>query len=99
MYAVRIEEQQGYGYQFWRCRNNGFAMYGMGGQLAICLPDFDFILATNADNEDTQQHTQRIFGPVDRNIPVSEGRRALLKKTGHQEKNLRTGFQNLRLKW
>jgi len=56
-----IEEQQGYGYQFWRCRNNGFAMYGMGGQLAICLPDYDFILATIADNQGIPNGIQGIY--------------------------------------
>ncbi len=45
------EERFGYGYQFWRMRHNGFAMYGMGGQLAICLPDYDFILCTTADTQ------------------------------------------------
>lgn len=56
-----IEEQQGYGYQFWRCRNNGFAMYGMGGQLAICLPDYDFILTTIADNQGIPNGIQGVY--------------------------------------
>lgn len=43
------EEKQGYGMQFWRTRNNGFMFYGLGGQLALCLPDKDFILVTTAD--------------------------------------------------
>lgn len=41
----------GYGYQIWRVEQNGFAMVGMGDQLAICLPDRDFIAITNCDNE------------------------------------------------
>ena len=45
------ERQFGYGYQIWRTRNNGFAMIGMGGQYAICLPDKDFILITIADTQ------------------------------------------------
>lgn len=43
------EMQFGYGYQFWRTRHQGFACVGMGGQLAICLPEQDFILVTTAD--------------------------------------------------
>lgn len=43
------DEMQGYGMQFWRTRNNGFMLYGMGGQLALCLPEKDFILVTTAD--------------------------------------------------
>lgn len=56
-----IEEQQGYGYQFWRCRKNGFALYGMGGQLAICLPEHDFMLATIADNQGDPYGVQGIY--------------------------------------
>ena len=41
----------GYGYQIWRVEQNGFAMVGMGDQLAICLPDRNFIAVTNCDNE------------------------------------------------
>ena len=41
----------GYGYQIWRVEQNGFAMVGMGDQLAICLPDRDFIAVINSDNE------------------------------------------------
>jgi len=63
-----IEEQQGYGYQFWRCRNNGFAMYGMGGQLAICLPDYNFILTTIADNQGIPNGVQGIYTALWNNI-------------------------------
>lgn len=51
--GANIEEKQGYGYQFWRTRYNGFAMYGMGGQIAACFPDKDLLLVTTAD---TQEH-------------------------------------------
>lgn len=44
-----IYEQQGYGYQFWRVPNNGYAMFGMGGQLAACFPDEDLLFVTTAD--------------------------------------------------
>lgn len=46
------EEQQGYGYQFWRIRG-GFAMYGMGGQYVLFYPDSDLVLVVTAD---TQYH-------------------------------------------
>ncbi len=52
-----LEERQGYGYQFWRIRNNGFACYGMGGQLAVCLPEQALILVTTADTIGTQAAT------------------------------------------
>lgn len=41
----------GYGYQIWRTRHNGFAMIGMGGQYALCLPDKDIMLLTIADTQ------------------------------------------------
>lgn len=56
-----IEERQGYGYQIWRLTHNGFACYGMGGQLAICLPDYDLLLATTADTQGLQGGNQTIY--------------------------------------
>ncbi len=56
-----IEEMQGYGYQFWRIRNNGFMIYGMAGQLAVCLPDKNMILVTTADTTDRKDGMQLIF--------------------------------------
>ena len=48
-----IESSYGYGYQFWRLRGRGFAMYGMGSQYALCLPDLDTVLITTADTQGT----------------------------------------------
>ena len=45
------EFQFGYGYQFWCLRDGGFACYGMGGQLALCLPDKNLLMITTADNQ------------------------------------------------
>ena len=45
------EMQFGYGYQIWRTRNNGFAMYGMGSQLSVCVPDKDLVFITTADTQ------------------------------------------------
>ena len=41
----------GYGYQIWLTRNNGFAFLGMGGQLGVIIPDRDFIFACNSDTQ------------------------------------------------
>ncbi|MDE5679793.1 MAG: beta-lactamase family protein, partial [Lachnospiraceae bacterium] len=46
-----ISERQGYGYQIWRTCHNGFVCYGMGGQLALCLPKQDMIMVTTADTQ------------------------------------------------
>lgn len=36
-----LEELQGYGYQIWMTRHNGYVLFGMGGQLALYVPDKD----------------------------------------------------------
>lgn len=41
-----LEEQFGYGYQTWINRYQGFTFYGMGGQLAVCFPEKEFMLVT-----------------------------------------------------
>ena len=51
----------GYGYQFWMTDHNGFALYGMGGQLAICLPKEDLILVTTADTLENPGGIDLIF--------------------------------------
>ena len=56
-----LEEMQGYGYQFWRTSHNGYAMYGMGGQLAIYVPDKDIILITTADAQGRKGGVQLIY--------------------------------------
>ena len=42
------EERHGYGYQFWRMRK-GFSMYGLGGQMGICLPEQQLSLCTTGN--------------------------------------------------
>jgi CubicO group peptidase (beta-lactamase class C family) len=56
-----IEERQGYGYQIWLTRNNGFCLYGMGGQLALYAPDKDIFMVTTADTQGRQDGIQAIY--------------------------------------
>ena len=42
---------QGYGYQIWHTRGNGFAFFGMGGQYTIYRPDKDITLVCTGDNQ------------------------------------------------
>lgn len=51
----------GYGYLFWRTKNNSFFFNGMGCQLAICMPDKDLILVYNGDNQDNALAKSRII--------------------------------------
>lgn len=59
--SATFEEMQGYGYQFWRTTHNGYACYGMGGQLGVYLPDEDLIFVTTADTQGRQGGTQLIY--------------------------------------
>lgn len=55
------EEKQGYGYQIWRIRNDGYALFGMGGQLAICIPKEDLLIITTADTQGMGGGVQAIY--------------------------------------
>lgn len=63
-----LEEQQGYGYQLWMTRHDGFVFYGLGGQLALCLPKEDLMLITTADTTEYPEGTQAIYDAFWRNI-------------------------------
>lgn len=44
-----LDEQCGYGFMTWMPRKEGFVLFGMGGQLAVCFPRMDFCFLTMAD--------------------------------------------------
>lgn len=54
------EERHGYGWQTWRTRA-GWAMYGLGGQLAVVCPEKDALLCTIADTRLDNVGVQRIY--------------------------------------
>ena len=54
------EEQYGYGLQCWRTRA-GWAMYGLGGQLAVVCPEKNTVLSTIADTRLDPFGVQRIY--------------------------------------
>lgn len=47
--STKLDEQFGYGYFIWMPREEGFTFFGMGGQLAVCFPQYDFCYITMAD--------------------------------------------------
>ena len=49
--GIRKLDAQGYGYLFWRTRENSYFMNGMGCQFAVCVPQKDLILVHNGDND------------------------------------------------
>jgi CubicO group peptidase (beta-lactamase class C family) len=46
--------EQGYGYQFWRCRNNAFRGDGAFGQFCLVMPDQDAVIAITSGLGDLQ---------------------------------------------
>lgn len=45
---------QGYGFQFWRCRHNAFRGDGAFGQYCVVMPDQDAVVAINSGVRDMQ---------------------------------------------
>ncbi len=45
---------QGYGFQFWRCRHNAYRGDGAFGQYCLVLPDQDAVIAINSGVKDMQ---------------------------------------------
>lgn len=45
---------QGYGFQFWRCRHGAFRGDGAFGQLCVVMPEQDAVIAITADTRDMQ---------------------------------------------
>lgn len=94
-----IDEQQGYGFQFWRSRYNGFTLYGMGGQLAVCLPQYKVILVTTADTQGNPTGLQNIYDAFWQQVYpyIMENRKALSENTISYNK-LEDKINNLSIK-
>lgn len=80
-FGQTLDEQQGYGYQFWRIRN-GFAMYGMGGQYVLFYPEPDLVFVVTAD-------TQNIKGGNQKILDIIGDKAASLIKTYRQSSTLK----------
>ena len=52
---------QGYCYQMWRCRNDGFRADGANGQFIIVLPKQDVVIAITAETPDMQGEINLIW--------------------------------------
>ncbi len=52
---------QGYGYQFWRSRNNSFRGDGAFGQFIIVLPEQDAVIAITAETADMQDEFNLVW--------------------------------------
>lgn len=68
IYADCDDRAQGYGYQFWMTKNDGFAFFGMGGQYALCFPKQDLMIVTTGYEELSQTGRMEIFSALWREI-------------------------------
>ena len=57
---------QGYGYQFWRCRHDGYRGDGAFGQFCVVLPDQDLVVVITSGVTDMQAQLTQIW---DRLLP------------------------------
>jgi CubicO group peptidase (beta-lactamase class C family) len=55
---------QGYGFQFWRCRHNAYRGDGKDGQFCIVLPAQDAVIAMTANTDDMGQQLQLVWGKL-----------------------------------
>ena len=70
-------ESQGYGLQFWTGEHGSIVCYGMGGQLAILLPEYNTAIVTTADTQGYQGGNQVIYDAIFRHIlPALEKRQS-----------------------
>ncbi len=61
-------EMQGYGIQIWQIEKGGFVLYGMGGQLGICIPGMNMLIMTTADTQGMQGGNQVIYNAIYDNL-------------------------------
>lgn len=76
--------QQGYGYQFWKCRNNAFRADGLGGQFIIILPEKDAVIVLTAAATSTQEELNLVWDnllPAMQDKPLPKNEKAFAELT------------------
>jgi hypothetical protein len=84
--------EQGYGFQFWRCRHGAFRGDGAFGQYVVVLPDQDAVIAITSGVRDMQQVLNLIW---DRLLPAFQS--DTLAEDATQQKALADRLSNLAL--
>lgn len=88
--------QQGYGYQFWRTRHNGYRSDGLYGQFGIILPDENLVVAITEESFSTQKTLNFIWdillpGVQKGKLPVNTNAQQALKA---ETKSLKVKFKD-----
>lgn len=83
---------QGYGYQFWRCRHNAFRGDGAFGQYCIVLPEQDAVIAITSGVKDMQSVLNLVWNKL---LPAFQSES--LPENGDAAKQLATKLASLQL--
>jgi CubicO group peptidase (beta-lactamase class C family) len=70
--------KQGYGYQFWRGRNNSYRADGLGGQFILVLPEKDAVVVLTSAATDTQEELNLVWDnllPAMQDKPLPEDKK------------------------
>jgi CubicO group peptidase (beta-lactamase class C family) len=81
---------QGYGFQFWRCRHNAYRGDGAHGQFCVVLPDQDAVVAITANCSDMQAELNIVW---DKLLPAFQP--AALPENKAEEAKLKEVLGNL----
>ncbi|NIJ53432.1 serine hydrolase domain-containing protein [Dyadobacter arcticus] len=63
--------QQGYGYQFWRCRNDGYRGDGAYGQYCIVLPKEDLVIAITSETGNMQAILDLVWSNILKSVKAT----------------------------
>ena len=55
---------QGYGYQMWRCRFNGYRADGANSQYIMVFPDMDAVIITTAHDDNMQRVLNQVYDNI-----------------------------------
>jgi CubicO group peptidase (beta-lactamase class C family) len=87
---------QGYGFQFWRCRNGVFRGDGAHGQFCVVLPELDAVVAITAGTRDLQGVLNVVWAKI---LPALQaGRDGALPVDAGAERKLKEKLASLALK-
>jgi CubicO group peptidase (beta-lactamase class C family) len=81
---------QGYGFQFWRCRHGAYRGDGANGQFCIVMPEQDVVIAITADTRDMQAELNVVW---DRLLPALQP--AALPANAEEQSRLKQTLANL----
>ena len=74
--------EQGYCFQFWRCRHGAYRADGAGGQYTVVMPEQDMVISAHAGIDDFQKELNLIWDnllPAAKDAPLPENPSAQAK--------------------